>query len=40
MLECKPVTTPLETNLIVSSCEMGKNNELLSNITEVQKLIG
>lgn len=36
MLACKPVTTPLEVNVVTGN----GNNELLQNIIEFQKLIG
>lgn len=39
MLGCKPVTTPLETHLVVNYGDLTKNDELLVNITEFQKLI-
>lgn len=40
MLGCKPVSTPLETNFIIDSGGKDKENALLDNITEFQKLIG
>lgn len=36
MLGCKPVKTPLESNLVISD----QNGDLLENITDFQNLIG
>lgn len=40
MLSCMPATTPLETNLVVNYSDFVKNDELLINKSEFQKLIG
>lgn len=40
MLGCKPVNTPLETNLVINRDNDQNNDSLLDNITEFQKLIG
>lgn len=39
MLECKPITTLLETNLVVNSDDSIKNYDILLNVTEFRKLI-
>ncbi|KAL4580716.1 hypothetical protein LXL04_016918 [Taraxacum kok-saghyz] len=40
MLSCKPVCTPLETNLVVDRDYDDNTDSVLKNITEFQKLVG
>ena len=40
MLGCKPLSTPLETNFIVSSGDTNEKDRLLENKKKIQKLIG
>lgn len=40
MLGCKSVNTPLETNILIKADENKKENSLLENKTEFQKIIG
>lgn len=40
MLACKPVRTPLDTNAVIKKDGVNDSDNLLTNITEFQKLIG